>query len=375
MKVSFNSSQIYHVKNLKPKTVSSPIKKAVVGSSLVGAACLAGQAAVLMSKTKLSDNEFNSLLQKHKYVKTENNGYKKEFTDSEKSEIWSSRDGHQNHKSTLIQKPVTKEEMDGFKEFLELSNGKALKYTDKHLDNLMVGYLNLKRGGIFNKYKENAENNSGYHDLFLNVATKPFNIVDSNYLMDYKMNGYKDLNQFLRLFETGEVESIPEDITKKINIISNYLDTQKVETPVKVYRSESLDVLKNVRKSDGSTFDLKEMIDGLDFYKTPQDREKYIQKIKEFVLDNEIVAHYPAFVSTTVDKNMFEGTVPGEHNLHWEIDIPKGTKGVYLEPLNSNNILSKENEFLIQKNTNIIINSIDYDEKEKHWIVSGKILN
>lgn len=375
MKVSFNNSQIYHVKNLKPKAVSSPIKKAVVGSSLVGAACLAGQAAVLMSKSKLSDNEFNSLLKKNNYVKTENNEYKKEFTDAEKSEIWKARDGHLNHKSMLIQKPVTKEEMDGFKEFLELSNGKALKYTDKYFDNLMVGYLNLKRGKIFDKYKENAQKNSGYHDLVLNVATKPFNIVDSNYLMDYKMNGYKDLNQFMRLFETKEVSSIPEDITKKINVISNYIDTQTVETPFKVYRFESLDVLKNVRKSDGSTFDFKAMIDGLDFYKTPQDREKYIQKIKEFVLDNEIVAHYPAFVSTTVDKNMFEGTVLGTHNLRWEIDVPKGTKGVYLEPLNNNNILSKENEFLIQKNTDVVINSIDYDEKEKEWKISGKILN
>lgn len=275
----------------------------------------------------------------------------------------------------LIQKPVTKEEMDGFKEFLELANGKALKYTDKHFDNLMVGYLNLSRGKIFDKYKENVKKNSGYHDLVLNVATKPFNIVDSNYLMDYKMNGYKDLNQFMRLFETKEVQSIPEDITRKINVISSYLDTQTVETPFKVFRSESLNVLKNVKKSDGSTFDLKAMIEGLDFYKTPQDREKYIQKIKEFVLDNEIVAHYPAFVSTTVDEKMFEGTVPGEHNLRWEIDVPKGTKGVYLEPLNTNNILSKENEFLIQKNTDIVINSIDYDEKEKEWKISGKILN
>lgn len=375
MKVSFNPSfPKTSINKVSPKPVLKKVSKEVCLG--VGAACLAGKVAVSMSKNELSDKNFELLLEKNHYKKDDSGDYKKVFSEEEQSQIWKAVDGHLNHKSLLIQKPVKPDEMEGFKEFLKLSGGKALKYSENYFDNLMIGYLNLKRGGIYDKHKNFVQQNPAHQDLVLKPLTNPLKIVECNMLMDYKTNGYKDLNEYLRAFEAKEVQSIPESISKKIDVISDYIETQKIDAPIKVYRTEGLDVLKNVKMSDGSTFDLRSLLNGFISCKDPAQKTAQLQKIKEFVLDNELQAHYPSFLSTSVDNNIFQGTIPGGKGLFWEIEVPKDTKGVYLESLNTEGrILCKENEFLIQKGANILIKSIDYDEKENQWKITGQILN
>lgn len=358
----------------KQNLISKPIRN--IG--FANAAYFAGKIAVENSKnqrmSKLTDSQFDTLLEQNNYKLTENGKYQKIYSDDERLKICTSRESNESHKSILIQQPISKDEMKGFKEFLELGNGKALKYKDKYFDNLMVGYLNLKRGAIFEKHKSLAENNDYYQDLVIAPLISSTDVVYTNYLFNYKSNDFKSVNDYLRALSNKTVSHIPEEINKEINVISQYIDTHKIQKPVKLFRTDSVDAFNNIKTEDGSVFDLGKVMKEVKNCKNPEEIAQKVNWVKEFVQDNKLTANFPGFLSTSLDKNI-GSFFDGKCDVDWQLEAKKGTKGVYLETLNVNGCFTRENEFLLQKGSNISINSVDYDFDNKKWKVTGEVSN
>ena len=88
----------------------------------------------------------------------------------------------------------------------------------------------------------------------------------------------------------------------------------------------------------------------------------------DHILDHDYVATQERFMSTSM--------LPG-HNFHgsivWELDVQKGSKGVFLEGINVQGSFSNECELLLQKDSQILITDIEY--KGGQWHLKGKVTN
>ena len=92
-----------------------------------------------------------------------------------------------------------------------------------------------------------------------------------------------------------------------------------------------------------------------------------IEKVKNMVKKGNLTATQERFMSTSFNPNVWSGSI------HWELNVPKGAKGVFLEGVNVKGHNQGECEFLLQKDSNI--NIIDIDFKNGHWVLKGSVSN
>jgi hypothetical protein len=381
MKVSFPNNSFVKIptKNIKPISAinsskehcftisTNPIKSQV---SFTTASSLLGLAMVNSAKEKkeISDEHFNNLLKRNNIKKIDNDNYVKDYNNDETNEILNSQDWQKSSKNLLFTK-ISKDEITEFKNFLNLSNGKAIKFIDNNFDNLLVAFLNLKRSNLFEKHKELVNKNEGYQDIVINSAIIPMSTKENKALIDYKDEIYRYINNYLR---NGSLHFL-YDVKGKSDLIKNCLDKHIVETPINVFRCESSRILEKVKKGE-DIVNLRATLIKIQDMNDSKERKEAIKELQEFILDNEIKAQSPCFMSTSLNsdiKNLFGG----KNRIMWELEIPKGTKGIYLEPINNNHNLSRENEFLLQKDSSIVLKFIDFDEERKEWNIKGKVLN
>ena len=94
--------------------------------------------------------------------------------------------------------------------------------------------------------------------------------------------------------------------------------------------------------------------------------ENEINKVKEFIQNNELTTIQPSFMSTSsIEKMSYID------NIMWEFEAEKNAKGIYLEGLNTGNVSSRLSEVLLQKGTKIKI--IDAEIVDNKWKVRAKI--
>ncbi len=315
------------------------------------------------------NKKISTLFKENNYKKTDDGGYVKTLTPKEKKDMWTSFDAHKNDLQKLNERTITKDEVQAFDDFLNIADGKALKHSE-HFDNLLISFLILKDNGLYPRFKELVQQNSAYMDLVLNYATSPAQISDVNYLNSYKRNPNSPVNEYLRYVETNPEKKIPAGIQEEIDILTKYIDTQTIKEPIKVFRTDTFHILSNVKTKNGTNINLAQIM---------QDAEgnpKLVNEVREFVADNEISTKQAAFLSTSLNNNIadfFGFNNRDKNNIIWEMTVESGSKGVYLEAFNGNNVLSKENEFLLQRGADIKISDVVFDDKNGIWKIKANV--
>ena len=152
--------------------------------------------------------------------------------------------------------------------------------------------------------------------------------------------------------------------------MTKYIDTQTIKEPIKVFRTDTFHILSNVKTKNGTNINLAQIM---------QDAEgnpKLVNEVREFVADNEISTKQAAFLSTSLNNNIadfFGFNNRDKNNIIWEMTVESGSKGVYLEAFNANNVLSRENEFLLQRGANIKISDVVFDDKNGIWKIKANV--
>ena len=173
-------------------------------------------------------------------------------------------------------------------------------------------------------------------------------------------------------------KNISDKTKKVIKTLSEGIDKSTLPENIKLYRIEGKDSLKNVTLSNGKQIDLGKMLKDAEL---SRNFKKSVNKIREFVMDNEITAHQKGFTSTSIDKSFVEtfdtpfASPLSRQNVLWTFTTTPNTKGIFVEGLNASEYAGYEQEVLLQKGSKFEINDIFYNWTNGMWEISAKVSN
>lgn len=367
MKVSPKYVELYGAipKNARvaaEKTVTNPI---TAGITAAAASALAA-ASLIQPEVTIKGIENNLL--KNGYQKDEQGNLKKSFTPEQTQEL-NAKWGYP-HKNyiKLHEKPFTQSDLQDFKNFVEIGKDKGKNLYNKNFNNLFTVYLIMRNNNMIDTFKKNCAVNKDYYKLLENAVNT--NLMDNlGVVSDYKADCSSELNTYLRLQANDAYYKMDSVAQRDINRLSDFISTQQIPESVKLYRGEGYEVLNNVELSDGRVINLGQMMKEAATYND----ENMINEIKELVLDNEITAIQPGFMSASLNENVSDAFAV--NRISWELTPEKDAKGSYVDSVNLVNLFSVENEVLLQKNSKIKIDSIDYDSEKCIWKLKGRVSN
>ncbi|MBR1753222.1 hypothetical protein IJ732_00145 [bacterium] len=263
----------------------------------------------------------------------------------------------------IAQTPFSAERQEDFQGFLAL--GKTKEFVCKYFERMFLLFNVLSQNSRqYRDANKIYQDNKDYSELFRNLVTKPpKNAATLDAFRHYKGIHCGGINGVLR----GESNIKDKTINSEIKKISKYLNKQVIKENVKLYRGEGFEVLNKVQLNNGKTIDLEKELEEARFDK------KRLQKLNEMFLDNEVIAHQPSFMSTTISKDLCNEF--GHSGFYWELTTAPNTKAAYIEPLVINSCMDDEREVLLQKGSNIKIKGVEFDEKYLKWCVKGEVSN
>lgn len=221
-------------------------------------------------------------------------------------------------------------------------NNKTQVYKDKNLYNAIT---NL----IISSPKEDE------HLSILKYKGKTYDKGVASDSQKYLRENYKDKS----ISPSAEVKTF-------IDNLSSFLDKQVLPEKMELYRGERYGVFENVKIGDKS-INLGEMMQNAAQSKNYNE----IEKVKEFVLNNEITVTQPAFMSTSANKDT---ALERKNGIFWIFETEPNTKGAYLEGLNTS-FYTFQDEVLLQKNSKIKLMSCDYNSYDNIWCIKAKVSN
>lgn len=170
-------------------------------------------------------------------------------------------------------------------------------------------------------------------------------------------------------------ETLPDEITrgqlswskeqcldwiKEIKTMEEFLNTQSIPADIKVQRVDGYNIMNNIN------------IDGKPLGEAMQEAVK-AGKIDELLnkLNNteNLGIKFDNFVGTTMAS---EPPFSKTYDIEWEIDVPKGTHGAFLESAAPANTNYNEAEFLLQKGTTLKINGVEF--KDGSWHIKAEVV-
>ena len=198
--------------------------------------------------------------------------------------------------------------------------------------------------------KIDPEEITDYQNKILLPGTKSF--IDR-----YTGIYYADIN--------GDLRKRKKLSTEMEFVIANLMQL-KTSKNYRVYRGENTDFLK---QEPGLAPTVKKIL--------ALPPKEAAQKLKE-IFSGEIIKDR-AFKSTSADEFVaidFAKKAAGDderHQVRWVIDIPKGSRGVlYTDAYSSN---PGESEVLLPPNSGFKIKTVEYDEKNKSYIIRANFVN
>lgn len=322
----------------------------------------------LLEKTT-SISRLDKLFEQNGFIKTDRDCFQKELSGAKCAQL-TEKFGATNAAKYMkaFLKPVTKEERLDFKKFLELNDGCGLKEINKNFDEIFATFRVLVQNsfGRLNEFFESAKKYGGLTESILNIAKNPAKECEIKSFNEYKSAKFYAINNALRgnpIFNAGKTKM-------HIDNIRNYINTQTINSPLKVYRGEGFEVLEKVKLKDGSSVNLAKMM-----IKARESGDiNKINKVKEFILDNEITATQKSFMSASTEKENAHFFSKGK-NIMWELDVKPKTKAVFVEGINPSGNFSNEREFLFQNGSNLKILNAELDPQSKIWYLKGEVSN
>jgi hypothetical protein len=189
-------------------------------------------------------------------------------------------------------------------------------------------------------------------------------------ISNYTQTDYKKVNGLLRgelkkreRFTPEELEELTDKISEKSQIKRSFA---KQEAKNKLFQEiNSYKDAKNLVKKMDASFESEELRTPFDmrvFRKAGSFTEdELFKQIKE--LKNGDVLIQKSFMSTTVDLNAISDNFNGNYQVVYEIDAPKGTRGLYI---GANSAVSyNEKELLLDRGMKMEVYGVDITETTK----------
>lgn len=203
-------------------------------------------------------------------------------------------------------------------------------------------------------------------------------------MMVYKENSW-GINTFLSCKKAGKPLP-PELVPKRIELenyykhIESYINTTSLKQPIVTYRDTDGFKLRGVTLFNN--INLGDKLDAL--YKELLEAKKTLSieqvnnvknKIKDFEtkLKSEKLKFtftQERFMSTTfVKENRFDT----KKSIRFEFNLPEGTKGTFIESYNDKFKNGTQIEYLLQRDTKIIINDIQWSDEFNCWYIKASV--
>ena len=367
MKVSPKYAELY---GAIPQNARIAAKKPVtnpVTAGITTAAASAIAAAVLIQPEITIKGIENNLI-KNGYKKDEQGNLKKTLTEEQIKNLedkWGYP--HKNYVK-LTEQPLKPADLQEFKDFVDIGKEKGKNLYKNNFNNLFTAFLIMRNNRMINQFRENCITNKDYYKYLENAVNTDV-MENLGVVSDYKADCSSALNTYLRLQANDTFYKMDDTSKRDINRLSDFISTQTVPESIKLYRGEGYEVLNNVQLDSGKTINLGQMMKEAATFND----ENLINEIKELVLDNEITAIQPGFMSLSLNKDTSEAF--SVNRISWELTPEKDTKGAYVDSLNIVGLFATENEVLLQKNSKITIDSIDYDNEKCIWRLKGRVSN
>ena len=165
-----------------------------------------------------------------------------------------------------------------------------------------------------------------------------------------------EIPEHITCSDFGNVVSKAEIIeyTEIYRNIREFLSTQSIPENITVSRADNFSVIQNIKIGDKS---LVEMM------KNPADKEEVLRLLND--KNNPQSIKFDNVIGTSLGEPLFEG------DIIFEIDVPKGTKGTYIDPIIpiEKEIQYDEREFLLQMGTRLEIQSAEF--KDGKWYLKA----
>ena len=242
-------------------------------------------------------------------------------------------------------------------EFLATVQGEAHVYLSENPEKLGALTKTLQKNQA--PLGHIAKLDEPYWKSVITSIDNPPTGVTKNAMMDYKFSS-KYINSALTTLKNGG--EISPGIKQQIDNITAYIETQKLDKPITVYRDDGYILLTFVKLPDGNT-----LADKLQQIAKSKDIN-YIHRATE----NLSAQTYPPivqerFMSTTFVKDLHYQ----KQEIRWEFNLPLGTKGTFIESYNELKIHGNQVEYLLQRNSKIIIKNINYLNGQ--WYIKADI--
>lgn len=256
-----------------------------------------------------------------------------------------------------MQTALTKTDIDKMRQFMNVADGKYAGYFANDMMELLAFYQVISQGSVLQHIDEITP---GQWDAIINTTKYKVPVDTLESLVSYKAtSGY--INPALTSMKNDPSYIPPADIKAQIDSITQYIDSQSTSQPMKVYRGEGYEVLDSV-EINGKKLSSLMMEAELSY-----DQQK-IDNLIDMIEQGNYVAYQERFMSTSLlKKHAFKNT-----EIAWELDVPAGSKGVFLEGCNISGSLSNECEYLLQRGCKILIKEMEY--KNGQWYIKGSII-
>lgn len=316
----------------------------------------------------ITEDELQNLLTNSIYTKDSSGNYVIDVNKSEYNNYIQAIEQHcgKGHISKQVQNylnsPINKFKLKEMLEMLNYDNGKFIDIFTKDIKSFVIFY-----NAVNTSIKNVTEIEPAQWEALVNSFINPANQDEILSVISYKYDSC-DINGALTMQKTQGTP--PSENTKKIiDNLTSYIQTQEVPQNMVVYRGEGYNVLNStgnvtVQFSDGSstTKPLGNLLQDAVSYS----EEKRLHLVNQ-LLDMNLVATQERFMSTSAQKNQ-----SFKNKVEWELTVPAGSHALYAELANlspSNN--QYEKEFILQRDSQITITAIIYNDEKKKWICKG----
>jgi len=271
---------------------------------------------------------------------------------------------------------ITKENIEDFSHFLNIANGKYFEYLNKNIqetadffnilsqrtDENSLNINGCDRKYLFD-YKEQISD--GQWEIILQTMRKQEQLMH-DIVRFYKYQGDKKINGALTEIKNNPNAEIEKELKNIINALSNYMKNNPTKTTTHVYRGEGYSVLNSIYLQDG-----RKLSDALKSAITQEEIDDIIMQVNSDLISKDYIATQERFMSTA----FFEYASFHKKPILWDIEVPAGTEGIFIEGLNKTGRCIDECEFLLQRNSFLRIMGIKYNNVTKRWDIKAQVLS
>ena len=377
--LSFSGINCATKQTTKTNATNTIAKKAVI--SVAAASAIAAATLIKPIKNITVDDIENKF--KQKGFSTNDRGFLQIKLTPEQEQKIDKRFGNfaTNLKWWIQQANIDKEDLKEFQSFINTDKKLGQEMFNKHFDNLVDNYFLVKKNKpVYEKIKQDKN----VFKLFANIVNNEFTTDEINSIYEWNGKSYIGIahKALVALREQAKNPNlkIEKEVQTYINNLSNAIKTQEIPEKTTLYRGEGFEVLNNVKLENGKIVNIGEAMKKA----TESNDAKQIAAVKEFFADNKITATQPGFISTSINKDIPNYFVGSKYNssmnasagIIWELSTTKGTKGFFVEGINSESSASMEQEILLQKGSKISdITSVEYKPEHKIWTIKAKVSN